>query len=200
MEQTVTPALIITGIEPGRPAHPIAPGGPVDPGYGVEGPVDPGYGYPLPPVVSRPVFPTNPIAPGGGPAHPIAPPTYPVDPDYGLPAPPTVWPMPPRPVDPSYGVPVPIAPNHDLPIFDAGPNNDLPLPPGAVWPPLPPSVTGEILAFVWIVGVGYRWVCIDLDLEPTHPIVPPSTVPMPPMAPGGQPSHPIAGPPSAQPK
>jgi hypothetical protein len=183
----VTPAFIITDIEPGHPAHPIAPGGPVDPGYGVEGPVDPGYGFPLPPVGIMP-----PIAAGGAPTHPIAPPTYPVDPGYDLPTRPGVWPTPPRPVDPAYGVPIPIRPNHDLPIYGAHPDNDLPLPPGAVWPPLPPSVTGEILAFVWIVGVGYRWVCIDLSLKPDHPIYPPSGVP--------EPTHPIAGPPTAQPK
>jgi hypothetical protein len=194
-ERTVTPALIITGgVDPDYPdnALPGVPGLPDNTLPDVERPVDPGYGIPLPPVT---IWPKPPH-----PSHHPLPPTYPVDPDYDLPLRPGIWPSPPTPVDPDYGVPVPIRPNHDLPIYGHAPNNDLPLPPGAVWPPLPPSVTGEILAFVWIVGVGYRWVCIDLDLEPTHPIVPPSTVPMPPMAPGGQPEHPITGQPRPDPK
>ncbi|HTI78947.1 MAG TPA: hypothetical protein VL614_00700 [Acetobacteraceae bacterium] len=174
---------------PGRPSHPIAPGGrPIDPGWGVEGPVDPGYGWPLPPVISHPIVPpspgepTHPIAPGRPvrPSHPIArPPTYPVDPDYGLPSPPSVWPQPPRPVDPGFGVPLPIGPEHPIYLPPPGVDNTLPLPPGAVWPPLPPSVTGQVMALVWIVGVGYRWTTIDTSLKPTHPITPPSTVPEP---------------------
>jgi hypothetical protein len=156
---------------PPYPAHPIVPG-PVDPGYGVSGPIDPGYGVPLPPVVSHP------IAPGGErPSHQPVPPTYPVDPDYDLPVPPTVWPQPPRPVDPSYGVPVPISPTHPIYLPPVGPDNSLPLPPGAVWPPLPPSVTGEVMCMVWIVGVGYRWTTIDTSLEPTHPIAQPPLYP-----------------------
>jgi hypothetical protein len=171
-------------------------GGPVDPDYGIgiehpdqglpEGPVDPGYGVPLPPVVSHPIPPTvwpNPPSPG-------APPTYPVDPGYGLPLPPTVWPQPPRPVDPAYGVPVPIAPAHPIYLPPVGPNHDLPIPPGAVWPPLPPSVTGQVMCLVWLVGIGYRWTTIDASLKPAHPIVPPSAVPEPghPIDPGGQPT------------
>jgi hypothetical protein len=185
---------IIVG--PGRPSHPIAPGGPVGPpDWGIEGPIDPGYGYPLPPVVSHPIPPT--VWPD---PRPPRPPTYPVDPDYGLPAPPTVWPQPPRPVDPDYSVPIPISPSHPI-YYPGAPNHDLPLPPGAVWPPLPPYVStgpvGQVMCFVWIPGIGYRWTTIDLNLQPTHPIViPPSTVPgVPthPIAPGGEaPTHPIA--------
>jgi hypothetical protein len=148
------------------PTHPIAPGGggPVDPGYGVEAPVDPGYGVPLPPVVSHP------IAPGGErPSHRPLPPNYPVDPGYGVPIRPGVWPRPPRPVDPGYGVSVPITPEH--PIYEpVAPDNSLPLPPGSVWPPLPPEITKPVLCLVWIVGVGYRWTTIDPSLKPTHPI------------------------------
>jgi hypothetical protein len=181
-------------VSPGGPDNSL-PGieGPVDPDYGIgierpdnslpypPGPVDPGYGYPLPPIVSHP------IAPGGGsPSHPIAPPTYPVDPSYGLPLPPTVWPNP--PVFPNHDLPVaPVVPTH--PIYrPVAPNNDLPLPPGAVWPPLPPYVsTGQLMCFIWIPGIGYRWTTIDTSLKPSHPIViPPSTVP-------GVPTHPIAG-------
>lgn len=86
---------------PGRPTHPIAPGGrpgrpghlpaypgrPVDPGYGIEGPVDPGYGVegPAPGTPEHPIelppdgepgSPTNPIVlpplPPGRPTNPIA--------------------------------------------------------------------------------------------------------------------------------
>jgi hypothetical protein len=191
--------------------------GPVDPGYGVdegghpdqglpggEGPVDPGYGIPLPPVT-----PGHPLPPTGErPSHPIARPprpTYPVDPDYGLPTPPTVWPHPPRPVDPNYGIDVPVSPEHPIyrPGGGGGTAEQLPvLPPGAVYPPLPPGVTGKLTVFCWIVGVGYRWTTIDCSLKPTHPIYPPHTVPghpdqgLPPV-----PGHPDQGlPPEAQPK
>jgi hypothetical protein len=197
----------------GRPDNSL-PGveGPVDPDYGigiehpdqglpsVPGPVDPGYGVPLPPVVSHPM----PPHPDQG--LPGTPPTYPVDPDYGLPAPPTVWPQPPRPVDPGYGVPIPIGPEHPIYYPPVGPNHDLPIPPGAVWPPLPPYIDNglpgstQVMCFVWIPGIGYRWTTLDLSLKPTHPMVPPSTVPQPPsdLAPthpiapgGGTPTHPI---------
>jgi hypothetical protein len=191
---------IIAG--PGRPTHPIAPGGPVDPGWGVEGPVDPGYGVPLPPVT---VWPSPPG--GAHPSHPIQP-TYPVDPGYGLPLPPTVWPQPPQPmppVDPGYGVPIPISPEHPIYIPPGTPGNHpehpIALPPGSVWPPLPPAMDGIYQVFVWIPGVGYRWTTIDTNLKPTHPIAPPpgQVWPSPghpahPIAPGGSPgtpTHPI---------
>ena len=143
---------------PGHPGHlPARPGRPVDPGYGVE----------LPPVVE-----------GGPPEYPDQglPPTYPVRPGHGLPRPPHVWPRPPRPVDPGYGIDVPVSPEH--PIYMPGaPDHELPLPPGAVWPPLPPDVTGKVMCFMWLVGIGYRWTVIDCDLKPSHPISPPSLVP-----------------------
>jgi hypothetical protein len=51
------------------------------------------------------------------------------------------------------------------------------LPPGMVWPPLPPSVTGTVMALVWVVGCGYRWTVIDTSLKPTpQKLSPPSTV------------------------
>lgn len=157
---------------------------PVDPDYGVggeypshqplppQGPVDPGYGFPLPPVASHPIAP-----PPEYPSHQPLPPTYPVDPDYGLPALPIIWPMPPRPVDPSYGIPIPIRPSHPIYLPPVGPDNTLPLPPGAVWPPLPSVVTGKIMALVWLVGIGYRWTVIDTSLQPTHPIAQPPVRP-----------------------
>jgi len=174
---------VITPVSGGHPST-----GPIVP----EGPVDPGYGVSLPPVVSHP------IAPGGGPSqgpgfptHPIAPPTYPVDPGYGIPTIPGIWPSP--PAFPDHSLPIaPVLPTH--PIYrPEAPNNDLPLPPGAVWPPLPPSVDGQVLCFVWVVGIGYRWTVIDPSLQPSHPIVlPPSTVPPHPdhgLPDGGRPPH-----------
>lgn len=177
----------------------VAPGGPNNdlPGGGdyidnslpdTEGPVDPGYGYPLPPVIDN-GLPATP----GRPSHPIQP-TYPVDPGYGLPVAPGIWPQPPLGTWPPTP---PLLPSH--PIYPTGPgghpSHPIALPPGHVWPPLPPSVTGTIIAFCWIVGVGYRWVCIDPS---PHPIVPGGERPS-----QGLPQPPRPGqalPPAAQPK
>jgi hypothetical protein len=154
------------------------------------------------PIVPPPDYPTQ------GPV----PPTYPVDPDYGLPAPPTVWPQPPRPVDPDYSVPVPISPSHPIYMPAPGaPDNSLPLPPGAVWPPLPPALEGDFLVIVWIPGVGWRWTAIDTGLAPTQPIAQPPLYPShQPVPPSGMrpdntlprpPGRPDQGlPPTAQPK
>lgn len=166
------------------PIHVRQTGGPVDPGYGQggggnypsgqplpPGPVDPGYGIEMPPVING--------GPGGGERPDNSLPTYPVRPDNELPSPPGVWPQPPRPegpIDPGYDRPIPIYPS--LPIYrPEGPDNTLPMPPGTVWPPLPPSVTGDLLCFCWIVGVGYRWVVIDADAKPEHPLAPPPLYP-----------------------
>jgi hypothetical protein len=169
------------------------------------GPVDPGYGYPLPPVINGgpPLYPDAGLPPGGAhPSHPIQP-TYPVDPGYGLPVPPTVWPQPPRPPH-VWPPPQPVHPSHPIylpepphvsgqpPRPDQGPV----MPPGSVWPPLPPAIPpGKLLVFCWIVGVGYRWTCIDTSLEiGGGPVYPPSTVPRPPHA-SGQPVPQPGGPP-----
>lgn len=141
---------IITDIEPGGPAHPIAPGG--------GGPVDPGYGVELPPVVDNGL-------PGRPGVWPPQRPTYPVDPDYGLPTRPGVWPNPPNlgGGHPGHPLPpVPVYPSHPIYLPPNVPGHPIELPPGAVWPPLPPALDGEkVLAFVWIVGVGYRWAVLD---------------------------------------
>jgi len=120
---------------PGTPTHPIAPGG---------------------------IRPSHPIYPGGGggePTHPIV--GYP---DQGLPGggevgepshPIVLPPMPPQ-INPP---PVSIWPG--VPIHPATPEHPIALPPGSVWPPLPPSITGEAVILVWVVGVGYRWLVID---------------------------------------
>lgn len=193
--------------------------GPVDPGYGVDaglrpdqglpspgypshqpvpGPIDPGYGYPLPPITEYPT--PGPVPPGYVSGQPV-PPTYPVDPGYGLPTPPTVWPQPPRPAHPDNSLPpIQARPSHPIYLPPPGaPDNSLPLPPGAVWPPLPPELEGEILVIAWIPGVGWRWTTIDTDLQPTPPIAQPPLYPsheLPPVA--GRPDQGL--PPSAQPK
>jgi hypothetical protein len=188
--------FLITG--PGGPDNSLPrPERPVDPGYGVDvGPVDPGYGVPLPPVVDNglPSHPAPPIYIPGRPAHPIYP-TYPVDPDYGLPVTPGVWPKPPIHVWPP---PQPVYPTHPIYPTDQ-PEHPIAMPPGSVWPPLPPSVTGKILCFVWIVGVGYRWTVIDPSLKPDIGL--PGDQPgidntLPPVH--ARPDHDL--PPSAQPK
>jgi hypothetical protein len=72
-----------------------------------------------------------------------------------------VWPNPPITTWPP---PQPVRPSH--PIYPGiGPDHELPMPPGSVWPPLPPEIKGKILCFVWIVGVGYRWTVIDPSLH-----------------------------------
>jgi hypothetical protein len=171
--------------EGGHPSHPIErPGRPVDPGWGVEGPVDPGFGVPLPPVIE-----------GGHPDQGL-PPTFPVKPGHELPRPPHIWPRPPRPVRPGQGLPrpplVPVTPEHPI-YLPVGPDQELPLPPGAVWPPLPPDLEGELMCFVWVVGVGWRWTVIDTSLKPEQPL-PPTTVPP------AEVDNTLPPPPTAQPK
>jgi hypothetical protein len=194
--------------------------GSVDPGYGVDigmrpdqglppspghpshqpvpGPIDPGYGYPLPPITEYPT--PGPVPPGYVSGQPV-PPTYPVDPGYGLPAPPHVWPQPPRPEHPDNSLPpVPVRPTHPIYLPPAGPDNSLPLPPGAVWPPLPPELSGEVMVIVWIPGVGWRWTTVDTTLEPTHPIAQPPLYPSHEL-PAGRPPMPDQGlPPTPAPK
>ena len=177
-------------------------GRPVDPGYGVpggehpdqglpgggeypdqglpggEGPVDPGYGVGLPPVIDN-GLPGRPPRPDQG-----LPPTYPVKPDQGLPNPPQVWPKPPLGIWPPLA---PVYPTHPIyPVPEPGaPSHPIALPPGSVWPPLPPEVSGKILAFCWLVGIGYRWVVIDPSQKPGFPD---NSLP----GSGGVPSQPIA--------
>lgn len=83
-----------------------------------------------------------------------------------------------RPTDPGFGI-------------EEGGVGQLPeLPPGTIWPPLPPGVHGKFLALVLIGsgrGVRYRYVVVDAGLRPGHPL----------------PGHPDTGgpaPPTPQPK
>lgn len=173
---------LITPVSAGSPAHPIAPGGPgvVDPGYGVAGPVDPGYGVqgPGPGIWPSP----------GRPAHPIARPPifHPGHPDHGLPTPPVAGePTPPiyHPGHPDHGLPSEPHPDHGLPVPPPVVDNTLPTPPKQ----------GDFLILIYIPGTGFRWIVVDKDLAPEHPIVLPPPTAEHPIAPGspGAPTQPI---------
>lgn len=93
----------------------------------------------------NPPYPDQGLPDGGNvgtPEHPVqlpaAPPPYP---NVGLP--PSVWP----------GVPVHKPAPGEPPIS---------LPPGSVYPPLPPAISPNenVLALVWIPKIGYRWVVL----------------------------------------
>lgn len=112
----------------------------------VEG-VRPGHDLPdnaWPPQVGHPAYPSNGLPDGGNvgtPEHPIViPPAPPPYPSTGLP--PSVWP----------GVPVHLPAPGEPPV---------PLPPGSVWPPLPPLIESRrMILLAWIPGIGYRWIVV----------------------------------------
>lgn len=144
----------------GRPGHfPI---------YGAGRPIDPGFGVPLPPIVGHPLPPDIDL-PGNElpPTYPDRPPPNTKPPPEGstkpLPKPPGGFPRPPVGIWPP---PQPVYP--ELPIYPTPPGigGGPALPPGSVWPPLPPEISGPIICFVWIVGVGYRWASLDPALLP----------------------------------
>jgi hypothetical protein len=152
-----------------------------------------------------PGFPTNPIAPGGMPNYPSN--ELPGQPNYpsqgpGFPTNPIApgggGNYPSNELPPITGVWPPLSPSH--PIVPVPPQIDNSLPPGGVFPPLPPSAEGKYLVVVVIPGVGYRYVVIDTNAEISLPIAPggeyPSHQPVP-----GNPPRPDQGlPPTAQPK
>lgn len=155
----------------------IKPGHRPDQGLpGVEGPVDPGYGVDVGGRPSHPIV-TPPMLPGvwpkpGEPSHPIY-------------LPPSVWPGPGTPGHPIY---IPIGPDNTLPPYI---DNSLPEGP-VVWPPLPPDsgLSGKVAILIVVFGYGYRWLVVDTDAKPAHPI-----------APGGGTKPPDGGkPPEPQPK
>lgn len=123
----------------------------------VEGGAKPDQGLPpgrtWPPTIGYPLpgYPDQGL-PGGGdagtPEHPIV-----IPPGDGKPPelPPAIWP--------------------GVPIHPETPDNSLPLPPGMVWPPLPPSVDGKAVVLVWIPTVGYRYVVVDVRNQPKPPMV-----------------------------
>jgi hypothetical protein len=146
----------------------IEPGDrPTDPGYGVP------EGRPDNSLPGRPSRPSHPIAPPWGGGISIWPPS-PVDPEWGVDAGE-------RPTFPIY---IPLHPDNSLPGQPGSPSQGLPPvaghlpapnpPPGTIWPPLPPGApTGKAALLVWLSGVGYRYVVVEIP-PPTavQPIVP----------------------------
>ena len=131
---------------------------PNQPPYPSQGP-----GFPTHPIV---IPPNQPNPPSGGspqyPSHPIYNPPYP---DNSLPPfpnhPIVIPPLPPdlKPEPPIYYPPEPTHPIF-IPIT---PEEPIELPPGQVWPPLPPDtgISGQALILIYVVGVGYRWMVYD---------------------------------------
>jgi hypothetical protein len=151
--QGVDPGFGIPGLGGGN----YPSGGPVRPGR----PTDPGYG--------RPGF----IQ--GRPDQDL--PWGPGRPDNTLP------PLPPDPNRPGNPIVLPPEISNGLPVHPLVPGNELPgVPPGVIWPPLPPSVPqGKAIALVAISGVGYRWTVIDTSLSAGWPEPPPTAgQPLPP--------------------
>lgn len=103
-----------------------------------------------PPTVGHPEYPSNGLPDGGNvgtPEHPIQiPPSPPPYPSVGLP--PSIFP--------------------GLPVHLPAPGDPaLPLPPGSVWPPLPPLLDGKrLLVLAWIPGLGYKWIVIGPQVQP----------------------------------
>lgn len=157
------------------------PEGEVDPDYGIDEGAGIGGGLPEHPEVDpppgiwpplTPEHPWRPIDPGWGQGRPLPPvPGQPLPRPPGLP--PTVGggpARPERPTDPGFGVDE-----------GAGIGGGPVLPPGVIWPPLPPGVTGHYLALVVVFGMKggpqYRYTVIDADLRPKPPMVRPPNYP-----------------------
>jgi hypothetical protein len=144
------------GLPPGEPAYPDQglPGEPAYPDQGL--PPYPDQGLPTPPPGTfPPPTPTHPIVPAlpDTPPGAIWPPV----------SPPVVWPRP-----PTAGTPLPTPPpTAGTPPPTAG--TPLPTPPPTAGTPLPtppPSRTFWVVA--GIPGVGWRYVCVDPSLRPSH--------------------------------
>ena len=169
------------------------PGGGGRPDQGLPGggggPVDPGFGGGFPGQIHRP----DQGLPGGG-GRPNRPdqdlPWGSGRPDQGLPGQGGERPdqgLPPLPTDPGRPEnPIVLPPSiGNLPVFPVAPDNTLPgVPPGVIWPPLPPNVPqGKALVLVAISGVGKRWAVIDTSLSAGWPSPPPQAgQPLPPTA------------------
>ena len=67
---------------------------------------------------------------------------------------------------PSNPIQIPIPP--DTP---GSPQPPIQLPPGTIWPPLPPDVGvgGKTAILIWVVGVGHRWFIHDASVNPPVP-------------------------------
>jgi len=160
-------------------------GNPVDPGFGnsAGGRPDndlPGYGHPDNDLPGRsPHASTGPIW-GGRPDNSLPGHGHP---DNSLPwAPVSKWP--PSVTDPEYGAGVPMPPRATHPIFipvgPGHPDNALPPygttkpptnpPPGTIWPPLPEGAPpGPAALLVWLVGVGWRYMVVDIPPTTAQP-------------------------------
>ena len=150
---------LVIDASPGRPTHPIAPGG--------EGPVDPDYGVD---AGHRPdnTLPGGDLGFWGGQAPPFVDntlPGLPVGPNQDLPLPPN---YPDNSLPPIVGhpdLPPPLIPAH--PIYPVPPGVETP-PLGAVWPPLHyASQDGSAVTAIMKVTMGIwgeRYVSIDPSL------------------------------------
>jgi hypothetical protein len=132
----------------------------------------------------------------------------PVDPDFGIdvgqgrPTHPIQLPPTPPGLRPDNSLPsAPVRPSQPIFIPET-PDNALPVPPGTIWPPIPPSTgaSGRVWILIYVVGVGHRWLLINGPA-----IWPPPTGPGAPNRPDqglpSQPTRPDQGlPPHAQPK
>jgi hypothetical protein len=134
------------------------------------GPVDPGFGQ------GDPGRPDNSLPGGGYPSHGL-PPGGQID--NSLPEPPPgIWP--------------PASPGH--PWLPIPPDASTKPPPGTVWPPLGEELPdGEFWVVVGIPGVGWRYVCVDLNLRPDNSL--PGSGARPDNSLPGQPGHPANRPP-----
>ncbi len=148
---------------------------------GEESPVDPDYGV----DVGEPEGELPDPPPGIWPPLTPEQPWRPIDPGFGVggfPDRPSQGPVRPGiPVAPGQGLPggAPGAPDQGLPGAPPTAGHLPALPPGTIWPPLPPGVHGKYLALVLIGGGGkgahYRYVVVDADQRPSHPIERPPT-------------------------
>lgn len=94
------------------------------------------------------------------------PPVSPGAPDQGLPG---------GPGGSAGQLPVwPIGPDQGLPPIAGQPLPPINPPPGTIWPPLPPSVEpGKTLVYAGIVGVGNRWIVVEVPPhKPDHGLPP----------------------------
>jgi len=94
--------------------------------------------------------------------------------------------------DPPPGIWPPASPGH--PWLPIPPDASTKPPPGTVWPPVAEQLPdGEFWVVVGIPGVGWRYVCVDLNLRPDNSL--PGSGARPDQGLPGQPGHPANRPP-----
>jgi hypothetical protein len=114
--------------------------------------------HPELPIALPPNYPST--GPVPGPSHPIV-----LPPLVG------VWPPPGQPT-----FPIVIPPEVGIPVFptqpiyiELPPNVPNPVPPGEIWPPLPPEYAGKLVAVI-VVGEGkVHWYCVPPPSVPGTP-------------------------------